>query len=181
MLILIAGLALWALAHGFKRFAPERRAAMGEKGKGPVALAILASAVLMVIGYKMADGAVFWGRHPATVGINNLLMLFAIYCFAASGLQTALARKIRHPQLIGFKTWALAHLLVNGDVESFILFGGLMGWAVFTMIRINRAQPDWTPPAPAPMSKELKAVIGTIIVYGVIVTAHGWLGAYPFG
>ena len=39
MIYLILGIALWFVAHGFKRLAPERRAAMGEKGKGPVAIA----------------------------------------------------------------------------------------------------------------------------------------------
>ncbi|MCV2894088.1 NnrU family protein [Lentibacter sp. XHP0401] len=181
MLILILGVALWAAAHLFKRLAPAKRAAMGERGKGLVALALFGSVVLMVIGYKMADGSVFWGRHPATVGINNLLMLFSVYCFAASGMKTALARKMRHPMLIGFKTWALAHLLVNGDVESFVLFGGLMGWAVFQMIKINRAEPDWERPAPALMKKEIMAVVGTVLVYGVIALIHGWVGPAVFG
>ena len=31
--------------------------------------------VCMVIGYRAADGAFFWGRTPAmTTGINNLLV-----------------------------------------------------------------------------------------------------------
>ena len=37
-----------------------------------VALALLVSILLMIFGYRMADGAFFWGRQPATVGINNL-------------------------------------------------------------------------------------------------------------
>lgn len=181
MLILILGVALWAGAHLFKRLAPATRAGLGDKGRGLVALAIVASVVLMVIGYKMADGAVFWGRHPATVGINNLLMILSVYLFAASGMKTAIARKMRHPMLAAFKTWALAHLLVNGDVQSFVLFGGLLAWAVFAMIKINRAEPSWTPPAPAPMKKEIMAVVGTVLVYGVIAMVHLWLGANPFG
>ena len=82
MVLLILGVALWWGAHLFKRLAPARRAAMGHKGKGLVALALVASILLMIFGYRMADvphGAFFWGRHPATVGINNLLMLFALY------------------------------------------------------------------------------------------------------
>ncbi len=47
---------------------PDVRARMGEKGKGLVALALLVSIVLMVIGYRMADGAVYWGRSPAMTG-----------------------------------------------------------------------------------------------------------------
>ncbi len=181
MLILILGVALWAAAHLFKRLAPEKRAALGDKGKGYVTLATVASIVLMTVGYKMADGAAFWGRSPALVGINNLLMLVAVYCFAASGMKTALARKLRHPMLIGFKIWALAHLLVNGDVESFVLFGGLMAWAVFQMIKINRAEPEWVRPAPAPMKKEIMAFAGTVLVFGVIALIHGFVGPSVFG
>ena len=181
MLILILGVALWAGAHLFKRFAPEKRAAMGDKGRGLIALLIVASIVLMVVGYQMADGAVFWGRSPALVGINNLLMLISVYLFAASGMRTAVARKFRHPMLLAVKTWALAHLLVNGDVESFILFGGIMAWAVFQMIKINRAEPEWTRPEPAPMRKEIIAVVATVVVFGVIAVLHGVLGPRVFG
>jgi len=81
---LILGVALWSAAHLFKRLAPDARAQLGEPGKGIVALAVLASVVLMVIGYRLADGLFVWGRSPALVGINNLLMLFAVYLFAAS-------------------------------------------------------------------------------------------------
>ena len=45
MFLLVLGLALWALAHFFKRLLPARRAAMGDKGKGAVALALVVSVV----------------------------------------------------------------------------------------------------------------------------------------
>jgi uncharacterized membrane protein len=181
LLILILGVALWSGAHLFKRLAPDARAGMGEKGRGPIALTILGGIVLMVIGYRMADGAVYWGRSPAMVGINNLLMLLSVYMFAASGAKTALARKMRHPMLGAVKVWALAHLLVNGDVPSFILFGGLLAWAVVEMILINRANRDWTPPPPAPLRKETTAVIATVIVYALLAAAHYALGYPTFG
>lgn len=179
--ILILGLALWAGGHFFKRAAPDARAQMGAKGRGPIAIALVVSIILMVIGYRMADGAVFWGRHPATVGINNLLMLLAVYLFAVSGMKTALARKIRHPMLTGVKTWALAHLLVNGDVPSIVLFGGLLAWAVVEVIVINRNEPNWTPPSPAPARKEVIAVVASVALYGVIAWLHYALGYPVFG
>jgi len=179
--LLIAGLALWTLAHVFKRLAPEKRAAMGAKGRLPLAAAILGGLVLMVIGYRMAEGPVFWDRMPAMVGINNLLMLFSVYLFAVSGAKSALARKIRHPQLTAVKVWALSHILVNGDAESLVLFGGLLAWAVLEVILINRAQREWTPPAPAPMRKEISAVVITLVVYGLIVAVHYALGYPAFG
>ena len=66
---------------------------------------------------------------------------FGFYFYAASGLKTRLTQKVRHPQLSGFKAWALAHLLVVGSVQGVILFGGLLAWAVVSVIVINRAKP----------------------------------------
>lgn len=181
MTLLILGLALWWAGHLFKRLAPGPRAAMGDKGKGAVALILLVGIVLMVVGYGRADGAFFWGRNAALTGINNLLMLLSVYMFAASGMRTALARKMRHPMLGAVKVWALAHLLVNGDMASFILFGGLLAWAVVEMIVINRAEPDWTPPEPAPARKEVIAIVASVVVYAVIAALHAWLGYPVFG
>ena len=179
--LLIAGVLLWTGAHLFKRIAPGPRAAMGNAGKAVIAVVLLVSIWMMTKGYQAADGAVFWGRHPMTVGINNLLMLLSVYMFAASGMKTALARKMRHPMLGAVKVWALAHLLVNGDVPSFILFGGLLAWAVIEMIVINKAQPEWVRPDPAPKSKEIAAAVGSVVVYGLIVAVHYWLGYPAFG
>lgn len=181
MVLLILGVLLWSGAHLFKRLAPERRAAFGEPFKGAVALALVASIVLMVIGYRMADGAFFWGRHPATVGINNLLTLFAVYLFAASGMKTWITSKIRHPQLTAVKAWAVGHLLVNGDVESFILFGGLLAWAVAEVVLINRQTADARPTGPFEPRREAMAVAGTVIVFGLIAWAHYWFGYPAFG
>jgi len=181
MSLLILGLILWVGAHLFKRIAPERRAAMGDKGRGPIALVLFVGLVLMVIGYRMADGAVLWGRSPAMVGVNNLLMLLSVYLFAAAGAKTALARRMRHPMLTGVKVWAMAHLLVNGDMPSFVLFGGLMAWAVIEVIVINRADPDWTPPVATDKANEIKAVIIAAIMFIVIVGIHYALGYPTFG
>ncbi|MDU8926157.1 NnrU family protein [Alisedimentitalea sp. MJ-SS2] len=181
MTLLILGVLLWFAAHLFKRIAPGIREPMGEKGKGPVALAILTSIVLMVIGYRMADGPVYWGRTPILAGINNLLVLFSIYLFAADGMKTRAKGWFRNPQLSAFTIWAVAHLIPNGDTESFVLFGGLTVWALISMILLNRANPRPAPPPPAPMGKEIGALVGAIGVYGVVALIHSWLGYNPFG
>lgn len=181
MIWLIFGLALWWAAHLFKRLAPGARAKIGNAGRGLVTVLLLLSIWLMVKGYGQADGPYFWGRSAALVGINNLLMLFAVYLFAVSGAKTALARRIRHPMLTAVKVWATAHILVNGDLPSFILFGGLLAWAVVEVIVINRAEPVWTRPEPAPRDKEVKAIVITLVVFGVLAGTHHWLGYPPFG
>ncbi len=106
MLILILGVALWWAAHLYKRVAPASRASMGERGKGMVTGLLVLSIILMVIGYRGAEGAFFWGPNPALVGINNLLVLVALYLFAASGMKTRVTAMTRHPMLWGFALWA---------------------------------------------------------------------------
>ena len=179
MTLLILGVLLWIGAHSLRRLAPDLRARMGDRGRGPVALAILVSVVLMVIGYRMADGAVWWGRTPATVGINNLLVLLAFWLFAAAGMKTRIARAVHHPQLVGFSLWAVAHLLVNGDLPSLVLFGGLLAWATWEIAGGTSPAPSEGPPPPP--TKDLMALAGGAVAFAVVAMIHGWLGPNPFG
>ncbi len=181
MILLVLGLALWWAAHLFKRLAPGPRLAMGEAGKGVVAVAVVASVVLMVIGYRGAEYVPLWEPPAFLRHVNNLLMLLAFYLYAASGMKTRITAVIRHPQLTAFKIWAVAHLLVNGDQASVVLFGGLLAWAVVTVIAINRNDPRPAPPPPAPLGKEIGALVGAVIVMGAVGGIHTWLGYNPFG
>ncbi len=181
MVLLISGVALWWAAHLFKRVAPERRAALGEKGKGLVAVLLVLSVFLMARGYGQADGPVWWGRSPATTGINNLLMLLAFYLYAADGMGTRVTAWIRHPQLTGFSLWAVAHLLVNGDLASFVLFGGLLAWALVEIMLLNRAGVWKRRTGPFAARKEIMVAVGAVVVMLVVGLIHGWIGPWPFG
>lgn len=181
MTYLILGLVLWTAAHLFKRLAPARREAMGDAARGLVSVAVLASVVLMVLGYRGAEVVDLWYPPEWLRHVNNLLMLLAVYLFAASGMKTAITRVIRHPQLTAVKTWAVAHLLVNGDLASVVLFGGLLAWAVVAVIAINRAVPRPAPNPPAPAGKEIGAVVGAVVVALAIGWVHAWLGYPVFG
>lgn len=181
MTLILLGLILWSGSHFWKRLAPVHRAAMGDKGKLVVTVASIAGIVLMVIGYRMAETTLYWGRSPALTGINNLMMLLAFYLFAASGSKARITQYIRHPQLTAVMIWAVAHLLVNGDTASFVLFGGMLVWASSEIQLINRAAPDWTPAHDVPIKKEITAVVATFVVFGVVAGIHIALGYNPFG
>ena len=181
MIWLVVGLAIWCAAHLFKRIAPERRERMGKAGKGLVAAALIVALALMAVGYRMAESVVYWDPGAALVGINNLIVLAAFYLFAASGLRTGVTRIIRHPQLVGFALWALAHIIVNGDLPSLVLFGGLLAWALAEIAVINRAVPEWSTPEPVPARKEVMAAAGATAVFAAAAIVHGWLGYNPFG
>jgi uncharacterized membrane protein len=189
MTLIVLGLALWWAAHLWKRVAPGSRAGFGEAGKGLVAVLVLAGVVLMVIGWRgsawlgidAAETVFVWDPPRFLIHVNNLLMLFAFYLYAASGMKTRITRVIRHPQLTAVKTWAVAHLLVNGDLAAIVLFGGILAWAVVSVILINKAEPRPVPPAPAPIGKEIGAVVGAVLVMGVVMLIHNWLGVPPWG
>jgi uncharacterized membrane protein len=183
MTLLILGLILWVAAHLFKRLMPAQRAALGDPGKGAVAVAIIASVILMIIGYRMADYIHVWSPPAFMVHINNLLMLLALWTFgssAAKGAKVWPANKIRHPQLTAVKIWAVGHLLVNGDLASVILFGGLLAWAVVSVILINKAEPDWAAPETAGRPTLIRLTVITLVLFVLIALVHTWLGYYPF-
>ena len=176
MTILIAGLALWIAAHWFKRALPDVRARLGDKGKGLVALALVAAVVLMVIGYRAAEVVPVYNPMAGMGHANNALMLIALFLYAVGGTKGTLYPVMRHPMLWGTVIWAGAHLLVNGDQASIVLFGGIGLWALISILLINRAQ-SWTPPTNGRGIKgDLMAVVGVVVLMGVAAWIHAWLG-----
>lgn len=181
MTLLILGLILWIAAHFFKRVLPDLRARLGEKGKGLVALIIVASLALMIIGFRGAEIVPIWEPPSWTRHLNNLMMLFAVALMGLGSSKGRLRGLMRHPMLAGVKLWAVAHLLVNGDLASIVLFGGMLGWAVAQMIMINRAEPDWTRPEPGKAVGDIKLGVITLVLFAVIAGVHYWLGYPVFG
>ena len=148
------GLLLFAGVHLWKRLLPAGRARLGQPGKGIVAVGSIAGIWLMARGVGAWEGGEMWAAPGWARPVNNLLMVVAVYLFAASLLRPEAARRLRHPQLLAVALWAVAHLLVNADLATVLLFGGLLLWAVAEMALINRAQPAWTPPPPAGWGRE---------------------------
>ncbi|UWQ59208.1 NnrU family protein [Leisingera caerulea] len=180
MALLILGLLLWWGGHLFKRLAPDMRASMGNAGRGVVALVLVAGIVLMVLGYRGTEFIHVWAPPSFMVHINNLLVLIAIYMMSPAPKKGALLNGMRHPMLAGFKLWAAAHLLVNGDLASIILFGGLLAWAVAEVIVINRSEPDWQPGPKGTLAKDGMFFLASIVLLAVIGYVHGLIGPSPF-
>lgn len=179
--LLILGLALWWGAHLFKRVMPEQRAALGDKGRGIVALGLLVSIILMIIGFRMTDFIFVWAPPAFLVHVNNLLVLIAIWMMSPAGQKGRLLNGMRHPMLAGFGLWAIAHLLVNGDLAAIALFGGLLAWALVERAVINGAEPGWTPGEPGTLAKDAMFFGASIVLLIIIGLIHGWIGPWPFG
>ena len=82
--------------------------------------------------------------------------------------------------LWGMVIWAAAHLLVNGDSASIVLFGGLMVWALVQMALVNRGEGAWDRPEVGPFSKDAKNLLIALVLYALITGVHIWLGYSPY-
>lgn len=175
MTLLALGLILWIAAHLFKRLAPEARAALGDKGKGIVTAAIVLGVVLMILGYRAAEFVPVYAPLPGMGHLNNTLMLIAVFLTGVGGTKGLLYTRLRNPMLLGVILWAVAHLLVNGDAASLLLFGGLGLWAVVQILLINRTPWD-RPTAGRGIKGDAMNLVGTLALYGIIAMIHLWLG-----
>ena len=176
MLLLSLGLILWIAPHLLKRLAPGLRESWGERGKGVIALLIVLGVVLMVIGYRGAEFVPLYDPLPGMGHANNTLMLVSLFLFGVGGTKGTLYPHMRHPMLWGTVVWAFAHLLVNGDMASLVLFGGIGLWALVQMALINRSG-AWVPPVGGRGLKgDAMNLVGTLVLLAVIALVHTWLG-----
>ena len=179
MLSLILGVLIWAYSHLMKRITPGFRAKLGDgPGKGVATLLTALALYLLITGYRAADVIVVWSPPDFFKHLNNLLMVIAVILVFMQANRGALRSYLRHPMLTAVKTWALAHLLVNGDLASIILFGGLLAWAVVDVIFINKMEVRGPRPAKGPVVNDVIYVVICLVVFFAISELHKWLG-YP--
>ena len=176
---LIFGVILWALPHWFKRLMPNFRNSLGQTGRIGVALAVLVSVVLMIIGYRSAPIITVWSPPVLFIHFNSLLMLIAFAVFAVSHTRGRFKGALRHPMLHSVQIWAVAHLLVKGDLASIILFGFMLLWATGSVLLINRAG-VWTRPALGDKPKDILFIGITIVSFLVVAALHAFFGVWPF-
>lgn len=179
MSLLIVGIVVWCIVHLFPSIAPTRRQALharlGNGYRGLFALLILASLVLIVIGWRSAAPSAVYAPPLLGSPAVSVLMLVAFVLFVAARAKTNIQRFLRHPQLTSIIVWSAAHLLANGDTRSLALFGSLGVWAILEILLINKREGAWDKPAPVPITGDVITVIVGAIAFGVIVFSHEYL------
>lgn len=182
MLLLITGLIVFLGIHSVRILAPEWRAqritSMGEgPWKGIYSLVSLVGLVLIIWGFGVARSTTgilydppIWLRHIAL-----LLMLFSFISMIVFNLPAGrLKPMLKHPFLISVKTWAVAHLLANGETASVVLFGTVLAWAVWDRIAVGRR--GETAPVPGPAKWDVMAVLTGAVLWLLFVwKLHIWL------
>jgi uncharacterized membrane protein len=147
--VLVAGLAAFIGAHVFVTMRAERAAAIARIGENPykVVFALISLASLFLIGYGFgqyrATGWIdIWYPPRWTYYITQFLMWPASIFVVAAYIRGNIWRTLKHPMLIGVKTWAAAHLISNGDLGSILLFGSFLAWAAYDRITLkHRSDP----------------------------------------
>ncbi|RBO52130.1 hypothetical protein DSD19_16685 [Rhodovulum sp. BSW8] len=183
MFLLILGVALWSFAHLFKRLFPGVRAMLDDKlgmaSKALFAVPLVVSVVLMVIGYQSAGLPQRFAGPSWLIHVNNTLMLGAVALFGVGSSKSHARQWFRHPMLYGFITWAVAHLLVNWDLASIVLFGGLCAWAVAEIVLINKTEKGVTRYTGGSLKGDLRLAGIAVALYVVIILLHIWAGVMP--
>jgi uncharacterized membrane protein len=189
MFTLVLGLVFFLGAHAFSLARGPRAAAIERFGaggfKGIYSAASLVGLIMIIWGFaRYRSGGMIplwdppvWLRHLSLVVMLPVLPLL----FGAYGKGYIKAR-LKHPMILAVKTWALAHLLANGDLGSAIMFGGFLVWAVvgFAMMR-RRPEPalDFVPNPGVDAAAVIYGLIGYI---ALVAGLHRWLiGVGVFG
>lgn len=188
---LIAGLALFVGGHLVSTARGLRSrlvAAMGERPyKAIYSLAAFAGILLIAYGfgkYRASGWIDIWNPPPSLNHLAYLLTWFSIVMIAAAYARGHIYRKLKHPMLAGVKLWALAHLLVNGDLGSIILFGTILAWAVYDRISLKRRSDAGAPAIPVggTMNDVIAVGAGTVVYLFLIFVFHpAVIGVSVFG
>ncbi len=170
--ILVLGLVVFLGAHVFVSFRAARADVIARVGlyayRGAFALVSLAGLVLIVWGYAQyrSHGWVqIWSPPAFMRHITIGLMLFATIFVTAAFVPSHIKAKLKHPMLAGVKTWALAHLLSNGDLGSMLLFGAFLAWGVYARIAAKRRGDLGFTTAPAGWTNDAIVVCIGVVVY----------------
>ncbi|HXV30245.1 MAG TPA: NnrU family protein, partial [Sinorhizobium sp.] len=140
---------------------------------------------LIIWGYGRARQAapVLYEGTPVLAVVTILLMVPATILLVAALLPAGRIKvAVKHPMLTAVKAWAFAHLLVNGDLASIVLFGAFLAWAVADRISENRRLEAQVTKNPVLVSgqSDIVAVAVGLVVYGLFVwRLHEWLIGVP--
>ena len=180
MELLIAGLVVWTVVHlipaaGLGVKASLIRRVGPNAYKGLFSLVIVLSLLMIVFGWRSSQPSQLYVPPQGVQPLASVLMLVAMFLFVASNLKTRLKRIIRHPQMLSVIIWSAAHLIVNGEDRSLILFGGLGLWAALEIVFINKRDGQWVKPAAPSWSQEAVLALVGLVAFIATLYLHPYL------
>ena len=184
--LLIIGIIVFLGIHSVRMLAPGFRdrviANRGEGAwKGIYSILSLIGFAILVYGYGEARLETVY-FYSAPLWMNHLQMLLMIpamiLLIASQGPVGRIKKAVKNPMLIGVKIWAIGHLLVNGDLASWLLFGTFLIWAVLLVINTNRRGQEF-PAETKPVADIIAVVVGLAVWAAFVFGLHEWLIGVP--
>ncbi|NEW88488.1 NnrU family protein [Rhodopseudomonas sp. WA056] len=186
--LMIVGLVLFIGTHVVttRRDLRGRLIGIGGEAVYKIAYAILAIAGIGLIAYGFgayrSDGMIdvwhppHWTRH-----LTALLMLPVAILLVAAYARGRIYRVVKHPMITAVKLWAVAHLISNGDLGSIILFGSLLGWAVYDRISLKHRSDPGGPPIPVggPKNDAIAIGVGAVVYAALAFLFHPYVIGVP--
>ncbi len=182
MAMMVLGLVVFFGPHLFS--AVRSRAAGADirerLGYGPYmglySLVAIVGLGLIVLGYDaMRPAPVLYSPPAWTAHLNYILMWIALVMLvAAYAPKGHVAKALKHPMLAAVKVWALGHLLANGELNSVILFGAFLAYAVFDRIAAKRRGDlgAGAVASPSLTGDLLSVAIGTAAYAAILIWLH---------
>lgn len=200
--LLFLGLALFFVPHILGGVHAVRSAIVGAVGplgyKGVHSVLSLIGLVLIVIGFGGREFVPVYEPPPALRPVPLVLMPLSFILFFGA-YRPGFRRITRHPMAWGTVLFAVAHLLVNGDVASVALFGGFLVFGLVSQALSDQRRAADDPDGWARLSAETSAIpflamirgadyagprggIPLGVIVGILVTAAvAWAHPYLFG
>ena len=146
MIYLILGLLFFLGAHSVRVVADDwRTRTVARIGlvpwKGVYSVVSLLGLGLIVWGFGLArqQPVQLWSPPVALRHLASVLTLGAFILLVAAYVPgNQIKARLHHPMVLGVKTWALAHVLANGNVAHVVLFGSFLAWGVLDFIAARR-------------------------------------------
>jgi uncharacterized membrane protein len=190
--ILILGLIIFLLPHSVRIFADGwRTAQLTRLGEGPYKGIY---SVVSILGFAL----ICWGfglarQQPVQLwsppyGMRHLAALLTLIAFvlvtAAYVPRNSIKARLHHPMILGVKSWAVAHLLANGNLAHVVLFGAFLAWGVVNFIAARKRDRSAGTQYPSgAMGPTIVTVLVGVAAWAVFALwAHGYLiGVKPMG
>jgi uncharacterized membrane protein len=186
MTLLIIGIIVFLGVHLLPTVADLRArlvSSLGEAGyKIAFSLLSLASLALLIYGFATAPVVQLWSPPEWTRWLAIVLMLPAFIFLVAAYVPGRIRARLKHPFLVAIKTWALAHLIANGDLASVILFGSFLAYAVYDRITLKHRRPSGMVGVEGPERPQndvIAIVLGTVLYAVFLVWLHPLLIGAP--
>lgn len=174
MVMMLLGLVVFLGVHVVSSLRGLRTALVGALGEGPYkgfySLLSVSGLLLTAYGFALwraAGPAQIWVPPLGLTHLTLLLMVFSCIFLVAAYVPSHIRTRLKHPMLVGVKTWALAHLLANGDAASMTLFLAILAWAVYDRISLKRRSAP-VPAAPSGYGGDAVAVVGGLVLYALL-------------